>query len=68
MSDYPEGTILKLKKSHPCGSKDWEVLRAGWEYRLRCLGCKHIMLMKRDQLTRLVRASAPSMEDFDETQ
>jgi hypothetical protein len=56
MSDYPEGAVLTLKKSHPCGSKDWLVLRSGWEYRLRCTGCMHVMLMKRDPLMKLVRS------------
>ena len=55
MQDYPEGSVLTLKKKHPCGSKDWQVLRQGWEYRLRCTGCNHIMLMKREQLVKVVR-------------
>ena len=59
MAVYPEGTVLTLKKNHPCGSKDWVVLRAGWAYRLRCVGCDHIMLMKREQLMKLVKQSAP---------
>ena len=56
MSLYPEGAILTLKKSHPCGSREWQVLRAGWEYRLQCVGCRHVMLMRRDQLHKLVVA------------
>ena len=58
MSQYAEGTILTLKKPHPCGSKDWKVLRPGWEYRLQCVGCSHIMVMRRDQLDKLVRKAS----------
>jgi len=58
MSQFAEGTILTLKKPHPCGSKEWKVLRAGWEYRLQCTGCNHIMLMRRDQLLKLVRKAS----------
>lgn len=58
MSLYIEGTVLTLKKPHPCGSKDWKVLRPGWEYRLQCMGCGHIMLMQREQLLKLVRKAA----------
>ena len=54
MAHFAEGTILTLKKKHPCGSKDWRVLRAGWEYRLQCMGCKHVVLMRAEQLQRLV--------------
>ena len=59
MSYYTEGAILTLKKPHPCGSKDWKVLRTGWEYRLQCTGCDHIMLMRRELLEKLVRKVGP---------
>ena len=37
--DIQVGDILSLKKAHPCGSKDWQVLRIGADFKLRCLGC-----------------------------
>jgi hypothetical protein len=55
MSFYAEGTVLTLKKPHPCGSKDWRVLRPGWEYRLQCVKCGHVILIRRDQLLKLVK-------------
>ncbi|MDR1192999.1 MAG: DUF951 domain-containing protein [Peptococcaceae bacterium] len=55
MTVYAAGTILTLKKAHPCGSKQWEVLRPGWEYRLRCVGCGHILLMRREDLLKAVK-------------
>ena len=43
------GDILVFKKKHPCGSSEWEVLRTGADFRLRCCGCGHmIMLSRRD--------------------
>ena len=33
------GDTLKLKKQHPCGSKEWEVLRVGADFRIICRGC-----------------------------
>ena len=30
-----------VKKKHPCGSFDWEVLRSGADFRLKCCGCEH---------------------------
>ncbi|HBA70516.1 MAG TPA: DUF951 domain-containing protein [Lachnospiraceae bacterium] len=43
------GEILGLKKQHPCGSKEWEVLRAGADFRLKCLGCgRQIMIARKD--------------------
>ena len=58
MGDYPQGAVLTLKKPHPCGSKDWKVLRPGWEYRLQCVGCQHVVLMQRDQLQKMVRKAS----------
>ncbi len=33
------GDVLTMKKAHPCGAKDWLVLRVGADFRLRCTGC-----------------------------
>lgn len=41
------GDIIQLKKQHPCGSKEWEVLRCGADFRLKCLGCGHQVMMPR---------------------
>ena len=36
---YEVGDIVKLKKPHPCGSSEWEILRVGADFRLKCTGC-----------------------------
>ena len=41
------GNIIKLKKQHPCGSKEWEILRVGADFRLKCMGCAHQVMMPR---------------------
>lgn len=41
------GDILTMKKAHPCGSKEWEVLRIGADFRLRCMGCGHQIMIPR---------------------
>ena len=35
--DYEVGDIVKLKKQHPCGSKEWRILRVGADFRLECM-------------------------------
>ena len=42
--------IVTLKKQHPCGSYDWQVMRIGAEVRLKCMGCGHQIMMKRSLL------------------
>ena len=41
------GDLLELKKSHPCGSRQWQVLRVGMDFRLKCLGCGHELMLPR---------------------
>lgn len=42
------GDEVKLKKQHPCGSREWKVLREGADFRLQCLGCgRQIMIARR---------------------
>ena len=47
--------IVKLNKQHPCGSKEWQVLRAGADFRLKCLGCGHQVMMARTLLEKSVK-------------
>lgn len=44
---YEVGDIVKLKKQHPCGSNDWEILRVGADFRLKCMGCGHQIMIAR---------------------
>ena len=45
--NYEVGDIVKLKKPHPCGSSQWEILRVGADFRLKCLGCGHQVMLAR---------------------
>lgn len=47
--------ILVMKKGHPCGSKEWQVLRTGMDFRLRCLGCGHEVLLPRSKAEKNIR-------------
>lgn len=49
------GEILKLKKKHPCGSFEWEVLRTGADFRLKCIGCGHQVMMPRKSVEKNVK-------------
>ena len=44
---YDVGDIVTLKKGHPCGSKEWEILRVGADFRLKCMGCGHMIMVPR---------------------
>ena len=45
--DVRVGDILHMKKSHPCGSSNWSVLRVGMDFKLKCLGCGREVMVPR---------------------
>ena len=49
------GDILVMKKAHPCGEKQWLVLRTGADFRLRCLGCNHEIMVPRFKAEKNIR-------------
>ena len=49
------GDVVKMKKAHPCGSYEWEVLRIGADFRLRCLGCDHQIMIARRMMEKNIR-------------
>lgn len=50
------GNVITMKKPHPCGCKRWEVLRVGADFRLRCLGCDHQIMLKRTVVEKNTKA------------
>ncbi len=54
--NYEEGDIVTLKKPHPCGSRDWEILRVGADFRLKCKGCGHQVMLPRTQVEKNTKA------------
>ncbi len=56
------GDIIRLKKTHPCGSREWEVLRTGADFRIRCLGCGHQVMIPRQKLEKSIRSVIKSGE------
>lgn len=47
--------VLVMKKDHPCGSNRWLVLRVGMDFRLRCLGCGHEVMLPRSKAEKNIR-------------
>lgn len=57
--DINVGDILKLKKEHPCGSKNWEVLRTGIDFRIKCQGCGHMVMIPRKKIEKNIKEINP---------
>ena len=44
---FAVGDVIRMKKPHPCGSHEWEILRVGADFRLKCVGCGHQIMVPR---------------------
>ena len=53
--DIQINDILVMKKPHPCGEKQWIVLRTGADFRLRCAGCGHEVMVTRLKAEKNIR-------------
>ena len=50
------GDIVRLRKKHPCGNDEWEVVRVGADIRIRCLKCQRYVLLERSVFERRIKA------------
>ena len=50
------GDVVRLKKPHPCGSYEWEVVRLGADIGIKCLKCQRRVLLQRSTFERRVKA------------
>ena len=53
--DVSVGNVLIMKKPHPCGCKEFEVLRIGADFKLRCLGCRHEIMIPRSKAEKNIK-------------
>jgi hypothetical protein len=47
--------VVRLRRAHPCGSYEWEVVRAGADIGLKCLKCQRRVLLARAVFKRRVK-------------
>ncbi|MCF8011444.1 MAG: DUF951 domain-containing protein [Clostridiales bacterium] len=41
------GDIVKMRKTHPCGGDEWEIMRTGVDFRIRCTTCGRVIMLPR---------------------
>lgn len=66
--DIRAGDVVRLRKRHPCGGVDWEVVRTGADIGLVCQTCRRRLMMPRDKFRRAVktlvhRAGIPAQDE-----
>ena len=60
--DIKLGDVVRLRKKHPCGSDEWQVVRLGADVRIKCLRCQRQVLLERGVFERRVKAVASGRE------
>ncbi len=53
--DIQVGDVLVMKKEHPCGSKEWKVIRVGMDFKLVCAGCGRQVMIPRTKAEKSVK-------------
>lgn len=49
------GDVLLMKKQHPCGSDRWQVLRIGADFKIKCTGCGHEVMLPRSKVEKNIK-------------
>lgn len=52
--EYNIGDIVKTKKQHPCGSDIWQITRIGVDFKLKCQGCGHEIMIERPKALKMI--------------
>ncbi len=53
------GDTILVKKPHPCGSKEFAVLRVGIDFRIKCKGCGHEIMLPRIKIEKNIKKIIP---------
>ncbi|MDQ2902710.1 MAG: DUF951 domain-containing protein [Ktedonobacteraceae bacterium] len=62
------GDRLRLRKPHPCGSYDWQVVRLGADIGLRCEQCGRRILLPRSEVERRTKQTLPRKINTDDNE
>ncbi len=52
---YNLGDLVLTKKKHPCGSNQWEIIRVGVDFKLKCSKCNHVIFISRIKAEKIIK-------------
>ena len=55
MDELQLGDLVQMRKTHPCGSDKWTVIRVGADIKIRCSGCGRSVMMDRADFTKRMK-------------
>ena len=54
-NEYKLGSIVIMKKDHPCGSNEWEITRIGADIKIKCLNCGRSIMLPRIEFNKKIK-------------
>lgn len=60
--EYKIGDIVQTKKAHPCGTNKWEIVRTGIDFKLKCVGCGHIVTIERQKALKIIKKNTDTLK------
>ena len=54
-NNYKLGTKVIMKKGHPCGANEWEVVRLGADIKIKCINCGRIVMLPRIEFNKKIK-------------
>jgi hypothetical protein len=63
--NFQLGDTVEMKKPHPCGTNEMEIIRMGMDIRVKCVGCKHSVLIPRAKFEKRIKKIIRSAMDLD---
>ena len=54
-NEYKLGSIVIMKKSHPCGTNNWEIIRIGTDIKIKCLNCNRVIMLPRIEFNKKIK-------------
>jgi len=52
---YKLGSIVIMKKEHPCGTNKWEIIRLGADIKIKCLNCGRTIMIPRIEFNKKLK-------------
>ena len=62
-NNYNLGSIVVMKKGHPCGANEWEIIRIGADIKIKCLGCGRAIMMPRIEFNKKLKKIVGGQND-----
>ena len=53
--EYKLGSVVVMKKQHPCGSNEWKITRVGADIKIKCLNCGRSIMLPRIEFNKKLK-------------